>query len=89
MKQIFLTLAVVGLVACQQDKPEVHIMGTQFDFTQPEGVDDSLVYGEYEPVDSTDMFGPDLPGEKDNPIDSLQNVSELLDYLETIPSTHR
>jgi len=69
MKQIFLTLAIVGLVACHNE-PEVHIMGTQFDFAQPEGVDDSLVYGEYEP----------------NPIDTLQNVSDLLFYLEGIPS---
>jgi len=59
MKQIFLTLAVVGLVACHNE-PEVHIMGTQFDFTQ-----DTVA------------------------VDSLQNVGELLDYLETIPSTHR
>jgi len=85
MKQLFIILAVVGLVACQQDKPEIHIMGTQFDFAQDEGVDDSLVYGEYEPdIDSVDVFGPDMPGEID-PIDTLQNVGELLDYLETIP----
>ena len=60
MKQVFLTLAVVGLVACHNE-PEVHIMGVQHDFTQQ----DTVV------------------------IDSLQNVGELLDYLETIPSTHR
>ena len=60
MKQIFLTLAVVGLVACQQSEPEIHIMGTQIDFTQ-----DTIT------------------------VDSLQNVGELLDYLESIPSTHR
>jgi len=88
MKQIFFITAIAGLMSCGSE-PEVHIMGTQFDFTQDEGVDDSIVYGEYEPVDSTDIFGPNLPGEKDNPIDSLQNVGELLDYLETIPSTHR
>ena len=91
MKQIFLTLIIAGLVACNQDecceKPII-IKGEQFDFTQPEGVDDSLVFNEYEHTDSTDMFGPDLPGEMDNLIDSLQNVGELLDYLETIPSTH-
>ena len=75
MKQIFLTLVVVGLVACNQDecyeKPIV-IGGEQFDFTQDEGVSDSLVIGEIEPN-----------------IDSLETVGELLDYLETIPSTHR
>jgi|DEB0MinimDraft_10_1074344.scaffolds.fasta_scaffold32713_2 hypothetical protein len=58
MKQIFLTLTVVGLVACQQDKPEIHIMGPQFDFTQDEGVSDSLVMGEIEPnIDSLEHVG--------------------------------
>jgi len=85
MKQAFLVLVAACLMACNNE-PEVYIMGTQFDFTQDEGVDDSLVYGEYEPVDSTDIFGPFLPGEKDDPVDSLQNVNELLDYLETLPS---
>ena len=88
MKKVFLTLAVACLVSCGHDdcceKPIV-IKGEQFDFTQDEGVSDSLVYGEWEPVDSTDMFGPFLPGE----IDSLETVNELLNYLETIPSTHR
>jgi len=75
MKQIFLTLAVVGLTACSQDEcceQPIIIGGEQFDFTQDEGVSDSLVISEVEPN-----------------IDSLETVGELLDYLETIPSTHR
>lgn len=93
MKQIFLILAVVGLVACNQDECcEKHIPvilgGVQFYFPQDGGVIDSLMFNEYEHTDSVVIFGPDLPGEMDNPIDSLQNVRELLDYLETIPSTH-
>ena len=83
MKKVFIIAAFAGLVSCGHDdcceKPI--IVGEQFDFTQDEGVSDSLVYGEWEPVDSTDMFGPFLPGE----IDSLETVNELLDYLETIP----
>ena len=81
MKKVFIIAAFAGLMACSEDKPEIIIMGTQFDFTQDEGVNDLLVYGEWEPVDSTDMFGPFLPGE----IDSLKTVNELLDYLETVP----
>lgn len=75
MKQVFLILAVAGLAACNQDEcceQPIVIQGEQFDFTQDEGVSDSLVIGEIEPN-----------------IDSLENVGELLDYLETIPSTHR
>ena len=76
MKQLFLTLAVVSLTACHQNEccEQSIIVSPQSDFTQDEGVNDS-----------TDMFGPFLPGE----IDSLETVNELLDYLETIPSTHR
>ena len=74
MKQVFLTLAVACLVSCGHDDccEQPIIVGPQFDFTQDEGVSDSLVYGEIEPN-----------------IDSLENVGELLNYLETIPLTHR
>ena len=74
MKQVFFTLALVGLAACGNDhegcdhKHDIVIKGRQFDFTQDEGVSDSLVIGEIEPN-----------------IDSLTTVSELLDHLETIP----
>jgi len=81
MKKVFIIAAIAGLMSCN-DEPKPIIMGTQFDFTQDEGVSDSLVYGEYEPVDSTNMFGPFLPGE----MDSLTTVSELLEHLETLPS---
>ena len=81
MKKVFTIAAIAGLMSCN-DEPKPIIMGTQFDFTQDEGVSDSLVYGEYEPVDSTNMFGPFLPGE----MDSLTTVSELLEHLETLPS---
>ena len=87
MKQIFLTLAVVGLVACQQDKPEIRIMGTPFNFSQPEGTDDSLVYSEYE-FDQVDVHPTDSNGISTE-IDSLKEVNELLEYLESIPATHR
>ena len=83
MKKVFIIAAFAGLVSCSENKPEIIIMASNidFDFAQDEGVNDSLVYGEWEPVDSTDMFGPFLPGE----IDSLETVNELLDYLETVP----
>lgn len=57
MKKLFLTLAVVGLISCQQSKNEIQIMGI--------------------PQDATD-----LPFE----IDSIQNVNQLLDSLEAVPS---
>jgi hypothetical protein len=75
MKQVFVTLAMIGLVACQTED-KVHIMGIQHDFTQDEVTT----------VDSTSIFGPFLPGEKDNLIDSLTTVNELLDHLETLPA---
>ena len=75
MKKVFIIAAFAGLMSCGHDdcceKPIV-IKGEQFDFTQDEGVSESLVIGEIEPN-----------------IDSLEHVGELLDYLETIPSTHR
>lgn len=50
-----------------QDQVDSHPTDStgSFDFSQDEGVSDLLVYGEYEPTDSTDMFGPFLPGEMD------------------------
>ena len=55
MKKIFIIAAFAGLMSCGQDdcceKPIV-IKGEQFDFTQDDGVSDSLVYGEWEPIDS-------------------------------------
>ena len=55
MKKVFIIAAFAGLMSCGQDdcceKPIV-IKGEQFDFTQDEGVSDSLVYGEWEPIDS-------------------------------------
>ena len=80
MKKVFTIAAFAGLMSCGHEEKSI-IVGEQFDFTQDEGVSDSLVYGEWEPVDSTDMFGPFLPGE----IDSLETVNGLLDYLETVP----
>ena len=80
MKQVFLVLVAACLIACDND-PEIHIMGTQFDFT-----DDTQDQVDAHPTDSTSVFGPFLPGEKDDPTDSLTTVSELLDYLETIPT---
>ena len=81
MKKVFIIAAFAGLMSCNDESKPI-IMGTQFDFTQDEGVDDSIVYGEYEPSDSTDIFGPFLPGE----MDSLTTVTELLEHLETLPS---
>ena len=72
MKQLFFITAIAGLMSCGSEPAEPIILGGQFDFTQDEGVSDSLVIGEIEPN-----------------IDSLETVGELLDYLETIPSTHR
>ena len=76
MKKLFSIMAVIGLTACQQNQKEIKIMGCCNTADQVDA----------HPTDSTDMFGPYPPGEKDDPIDTLQNVGELLDYLETIPS---
>ena len=82
MKKVFIIAAIASLVSCNNE-PEPIIMGTQFDFTQDEGVDDSLVYGEYEPGEfvSDSVFIANQAY-----IDSLTTVSELLDHLETLPS---
>ena len=74
MKQVFFTLALIGLASCGQNEccdhnHDIVIKGRQFDFTQDDGVDDSLVIGEIEPN-----------------VDSLTTVRELLDHLETLPA---
>jgi len=51
MKKVFIIAAFAGLMSCNDESKPI-IMGTQFDFTQDEGVDDSLVYGDWEPIDS-------------------------------------
>ena len=38
MKQVFVALAMVGLVSCQTED-KVHIMGTQHDFTKDDVVE--------------------------------------------------
>ena len=38
MKQVFVALAMVGLVSCQTEE-KVHIMGTQHDFTKDDVVE--------------------------------------------------
>ena len=69
MKQIFLTLAVIGLVACNSTEEQVVIQPC------------------CDTADQVDVHPTDSCGHSE--IDSLQNVGELLDYLESIPSTHR
>jgi len=82
MKKVFIIVAVAGLMSCN-DEPQPIILGGQFDFTQDEGVSDSLVYGEYEPGEfvSDSVFIANQAY-----IDSLTTVNELLDHLETLPS---
>ena len=68
MKKVFTIAAFAGLMACSNE-PEVHIMGTQHDFTQDT------------------KFVPDSVFLNNQAyIDSLTTVTELLDYLETLPS---
>ena len=69
MKQVFLTLAVVGLIACNSTEEQVVIQQC------------------CDTADQVDVHPTDSCGHLK--IDSLENVGELLDYLETIPSTHR
>jgi len=74
MKQVFFTLALVGLAACGNDHEccdhnhEIVIKGRQYDFTQ----------------DQVDAHPTDSCGY--SKIDSLTTVNELLDYLETLPA---
>lgn len=73
MKQVFFTLALVGLASCSNsDKHDhvVEIMGKQQDYTQ----------------DTTRFVSDSVFINNQRIIDSLTTVSELLDHLETLPS---
>jgi hypothetical protein len=80
MKQVFFTLALIGLASCGQDeccdhKHNIVVKGRQYDFTQ----------------DSCTHIGPVFVSDSvflNNQayIDSLTTVSELLDHLETLPA---
>jgi hypothetical protein len=79
MKQVFFTLALVGLVACGSDEccdhnHDIVIKGRQYDCTQ-----DSGFIGPLFVPDSVFINNQKI-------IDSLSTVSELLDHLETLPS---
>ena len=82
MKKVFTIAAIAGLMSCN-DEPQPIILGGQFDFTQDEGISDSLVYDEYEPGEfvSDSIFIANQAY-----IDSLTTVNELLEHLETLPS---
>ena len=52
MKKVFTIAAFAGLVACNNE-PEVHIMGTQHDFTQDtKFVPDSVFFNNQASIDS-------------------------------------
>ena len=71
MKQIFFTLALVGLASCSNgDKHDhvVEIMGTQHSYTQD--TQDSI---------PTVQFA-------DHDINDFTTVNQLLDHLETLPA---
>ena len=71
MKQVFFTLALVGLASCSnKDKYDhvVEIMGVQHDYTQ----------------DTTQFVSDSVFINNQKIIDSLTTVSELLDHLETL-----
>ena len=73
MKQVFFTLALVGLASCSnKDKHDqvVKIMGTQHDYT----------------LDTVQFVSDSVFINNQKIIDSLTTVSELLDHLETLPA---
>ena len=73
MKQVFFTLALVGLASCSnKDKHDhvVEIMGVQHDYT----------------LDTTQFVSDSVFINNQKIIDSLTTVSELLDHLETLPA---
>ena len=74
MKKVFIITAFAGLMSCSESKPEIIIMTPDIDFD----------FAQDEGVSDSLVYGEIEPN-----IDSLENVGELLDYLETIPSTHR
>ncbi len=76
MKNLFIIVAVAGLMACNSAETENPIVIQQCCDTISSDT-----------VDQVDAHPTDSCGHSE--IDSLQNVGELLDYLETIPSTHR
>jgi len=80
MKQVFFTLALVGLISCNNKHDHVvEIMGVQHDYTQDQ-VDSH-------PTDSIGRFVSDSVFINNQKIiDSLTTVSELLDHLETLPA---
>jgi len=77
MKNLFIATAVVGLMACNSTEEPI-IIGDQMDChpTDSNGVlmEDSIFFNNQTYIDS---------------ISKLDSVSDLLNYLETIPSTHR
>lgn len=77
MKYLFITALIVGLASCDTNETECCDTHTE------DQVD-------CHPTDSTGRFLPDSTVIQNYlNVDSIANVSELLDYLETIPSTHR
>jgi len=70
MKKLFLTLTVVGLVACNSTEQPIII--------QP--CCDTADQVDVHPTDSNGIS---------TEIDSLKEVNELLEYLESTPATHR
>lgn len=76
MKNLFIITAVVGLMACNSTEEPI-IIEDQMDChpTDSNGVlmDDSVYWSNQAYIDS---------------INQLDSVNDLLNYLETIPSTH-
>ena len=73
MKQVFFTLALVGLTSCSNNDKHDHvieIMGVQHDYYQ----------------DTTKFVADSVFHNNIAIIDSLKTVSELLNHLETHPS---
>ena len=73
MKQIFFTLALVGLISCNSKDKHDHvteIMGVQHDYTQ----------------DTIKFVADSVFFNNQKIIDSLTTVNELLDHLETLPA---
>ena len=77
MKYLFTTALIIGLASCGTTETECCDAHTE----------DQVDCHE---TDSTGKFVSDSVFMNNKAyIDSLTNVNELLDYLETIPSTHR
>ena len=81
MKKVFTIATFAGLIACNNE-PEVHIMGTQHDFTQDTKPTQELTFV----PDSAFVARFKAYNDSLNSINSLTTVNELLDHLETLPA---